>query len=86
MKRDRAFRIDQKERVIKNRKRLMKDTDLHHRNEHQDNRYNKRHPYDCGNPQCLICHREKVFGEKTVEDLRVEDLYKDQVRDELGGD
>jgi hypothetical protein len=86
MKRDKAFRIEQRERVIKNRKRLMKDTDLQHRNENQDNRYNKQHPYDCGNAACLVCHPEKAFDEKTVEDLRVEDSYKEQIRDELEGD
>ena len=86
MKRDRAFRIEQRERVIKNRVKLKKDTNLVHRHEDQPGRYAKRHPYDCGNPECLVCHSEKVFDEKTVEDLRVEDSYKDQVRDELEGD
>jgi hypothetical protein len=86
MKRDKAFRIKQRERVIKNRVKLKKDTNLVHRHEDQPGRYAKRHPYDCGNTQCLVCHPEKVFDEKTAEDVRVEDSYKEQIRDELEGD
>jgi hypothetical protein len=86
MKRDRAFRIEQRERVIKNRVKLKKDTDLVHRHEDQPGRYAKRHPYDCGNPECLVCHGEKVLGMEKLEDKVIEDSYKDQVRDEFGGD
>jgi len=25
-------------------------------------KFRKRDPFDCGVPQCLCCHREKVFG------------------------
>jgi hypothetical protein len=98
MKRDRGFRRQQRERVIKNRKRLMKDTNLQHRHEEQENRYNKRHPYDCGRTDCGCCHPHKVHGcesknkdehvllEKLIDKEVIEDSYKDQVRDEFGGD
>jgi hypothetical protein len=58
MSRDRGYNREQRERVIKNRKRLMKDTDLHHRSE-EDGRYAKRHPYDCGKTDCGVCHPHK---------------------------
>jgi hypothetical protein len=86
MQRDRGFRRQQRERVIHNRKNLMRDTGLEHRKQEQENRYNKRHPYDCGNPQCLVCHSEKVFHEKTVNDLRLEEAFNEQVKEELEGD
>lgn len=86
MKRDRAFRIEQRERVIKNRIKLKKDTDLVHKHEDHPGRWAKQHPYDCGNPECLVCHCEKVLGLKKIEDKVIEDSYKDQVRDEFGGD
>lgn len=28
--------------------------------------FRKRHPMDCGNPRCKLCHREKVFHRPTV--------------------
>lgn len=86
MNRDRGFRRQQRERVINNRKRLMRDTDLQHKHEDQSNRYNKRHPYDCGKSGCLVCHSEKAFHEKTVEDLRLEESFKDQIKEELEGE
>jgi hypothetical protein len=98
MKRDKAFRIKQRERVIKNRVKLKKDTDLVHRHEDQPGRYAKRHPYDCGRTDCGRCHPHKVHGcesknkdehvllEKLIDKEVIEDSYKDQVRDELESD
>ena len=85
MKRGKAFRIEQKERVIKNRKRLMKETDLHHRHE-DDNRYNKRHPYDCGKTDCGCCHPHKVHGcesKNKDEHVLLEKLIDKEVVEEL---
>lgn len=70
MSRNRSWRRFQAARVIKKRKRLMRDTRLEHQKEDQLNRYNKQHPYDCGNPQCGVCHFSKVAGLPTVSDLR----------------
>ena len=81
MKRDRAFRIEQKERVIKNRKNLIKETGLEHSKQHQNNRYNKKHPYDCGNADCLLCHGEKVLGFKKRDDEVMDAIEKDQMED-----
>jgi hypothetical protein len=30
----------------------------------------KQHAMDCGNPKCLLCSREKVFGEPTIQQKR----------------
>ena len=30
----------------------------------------KQHALDCGNPKCLLCHCEKVFGKKTIKERR----------------
>ena len=30
----------------------------------------KQHAMDCGNPKCIICHSEKVFGHKTIHEQR----------------
>jgi galactose-1-phosphate uridylyltransferase len=30
----------------------------------------KQHALDCGNPKCLLCHGEKVFGKKTIKERR----------------
>ena len=32
----------------------------------------KHHALDCGNPKCLLCHSEKVFGKKTIKERRFE--------------
>ena len=41
----------------------------------QPHRLSKHHALDCGNPKCLLCHREKVFGEKTIKEQKfIQDL------------
>jgi len=36
----------------------------------EPHRLAKHHVLDCGNPKCIICHSEKVFGEKTIKERR----------------
>lgn len=40
----------------------------------------KQHAMDCGNPQCLLCSREKVFKEPTITQKRF-DQNVEQIRD-----
>ena len=66
MKRDEGFRREQRERVIKNRVRFVKDV------EEKNSKYSrkasdlvqgklvKRHPADCGRADCQCCHLEKI--------------------------
>jgi hypothetical protein len=63
MKRSREYRFEQKERVIKNRKKLMKVTGLEH-SKNDDNRYSKAHPYDCGISNCQRCRTHKKEWDK----------------------
>ena len=42
----------------------------------------KHHALDCGNPKCLICHSEKVFGEKTIKEQRFDQTAKWQESDD----
>jgi len=38
----------------------------------EPHRLAKQHALDCGNPQCLLCSREKVLGKKTIKERRFE--------------
>jgi hypothetical protein len=40
----------------------------------------KQHAMDCGNPKCLICSREKVFREPTIQQKRF-DQNVEETRD-----
>jgi hypothetical protein len=40
----------------------------------------KQHAMDCGNPKCLLCSREKVFGEPTIQQKRF-DQNVENIRD-----
>ena len=42
----------------------------------EPHRLSKHHALDCGNPKCLICHSEKVFGEKTIQEQRFDQTSK----------
>ena len=35
-------------------------------------KFAKQHALDCGNPKCLLCSSEKVFGKKTIKERRFE--------------
>jgi hypothetical protein len=43
----------------------------------------KQHAMDCGNPKCLLCSREKVFGEPTIQQKRFDQNVED-IRDKRG--
>ena len=36
----------------------------------EPHRLAKHHALDCVNPKCLLCHSEKVFGEKSIQEQR----------------
>jgi len=46
----------------------------------QPHRLIKQHAMDCGNPQCLLCSREKVFKEPTIQQKRF-DQNVEEIRD-----
>jgi hypothetical protein len=70
---------------IKHSKRLLKDDNAihkqlqiakemghmgHNKFIREPHRLAKHHALDCGNPKCLLCHSEKVFGHKTIQEQR----------------
>lgn len=67
---DKAYRLAQEERIIKKRLKLVKATDSPHvypdgktHYEHvaeAANALNKRHPFDCGKADCMMCHGHKI--------------------------
>ena len=46
----------------------------------EPHKFAKQHAMDCGNPQCLLCSREKVFGEPTIQQKRFDQNVED-IRD-----
>ena len=67
---------------LKHSRRLLKDDNAvnkqlkiaksvgHEKYLKEPHRLSKHHALDCGNPKCLLCHREKVFGEKTLKERK----------------
>ena len=46
----------------------------------EPHKFAKQHAMDCGNPKCLLCSREKVFGEPTIQQKRF-DQNVEEIRD-----
>lgn len=88
MKRSKAYRIKQKERVIKNRKTLLKNVTNYPPTKmvEEPNRMSKRHPLDCGVAGCPLCHHEKNGLGKSYHDLKEEsdkELLLEDISEEL---
>ncbi|MCB0322537.1 MAG: hypothetical protein KDD69_03155 [Bdellovibrionales bacterium] len=43
-----------------------------------DRNFNDRHPLDCGKAHCASCHGDKLFGEKTPQEVRADDRFADR--------
>lgn len=48
----------------------------------EPHRLAKHHAMDCGNPKCLLCSSEKVFGHKTIQEQRFDQTSKWQDSDD----
>ena len=67
---------------LKHSRRLLKDDNAinkqlkiakavgHEKYIREPHRLSKHHALDCGNPKCLLCHSEKVFGQKTLKERK----------------
>lgn len=44
-------------------------------------RSKKQHPLDCGNPQCGLCSRDKVYGIKGHHDIVAEERAKKEIKE-----
>ncbi len=65
-----AKRLQRTANAIKKQIRIAKNS---WNSEHllkQPHRFAKNHALDCGNPKCLVCHSEKVFGKPTLQEKR----------------
>jgi hypothetical protein len=47
----------------------------------QAGRFRKKKAFDCGNPRCLVCHFEKVFGIPSRKDRIRRLRFKDSLAD-----
>jgi hypothetical protein len=72
--------MSNEEDKIKHSKRLLKDESAINKqvkiaknkglNVDEPHRFDKRHAMDCGSPKCMMCSREKVFGERTIQEKK----------------
>jgi hypothetical protein len=65
------------ENAIKKQTKIAKEFGVPVKEPHK---FAKHHAMDCGNPQCLLCSREKVFGEPTIQQKRF-DQNVEEIRD-----
>ena len=70
-------RLLKDENAIKKQTKIAKEFGLPVKEPHK---FAKHHAMDCGNPKCLICSREKVFGEPTIQQKRFDQNVED-IRD-----
>jgi hypothetical protein len=65
------------ENAVKKQTKIAKEFGLPVKEPHK---FAKQHAMDCGNPKCLICSREKVFGEPPIQQKRF-DQNLEETRD-----
>jgi hypothetical protein len=66
----RSRRLQQDENAIQKQLKIAKAHGLTVEDIGEPHRLAKQHAMDCGNPQCLLCSREKVFGKPTIQEQR----------------
>ena len=65
------------ENAVKKQTKIAKELGVPVKEPHK---FAKHHAMDCGNPKCLICSREKVFREPTIQQKRFDQNIED-IRD-----
>jgi hypothetical protein len=81
MKRDKAFRLHHKERVLRNRGKDAKTFNISTKDGGLG-RFKDRHPLDCGNAGCLVCHSSKVLNLKTYKQIKANIARDSEVAEE----
>lgn len=71
-----ATRLQRTSNAIKKQIRIAKAFGLTHLLK-QPHRLAKHHALDCGNPECLVCHSDKVFGKPTLQERKFNQGNKD---------
>jgi hypothetical protein len=64
-----AKRLQSTTNAIKKQLRIAKAFGMDHMLK-QPHRLAKHHALDCGNPECLVCHSEKVFRKPTFQEKK----------------
>lgn len=73
-----AKRLQRTANAIKKQVRIAKNTWNAEHLLKQPHRFAKRHALDCGNPNCLVCHSEKVFHKPTLQERKFIEANKDE--------
>lgn len=73
-----AKRLQRTANAIKKQVRIAKNTWNAEHLLKQPHRFAKRHALDCGNPECLVCHSEKVFRKPTLQEQKFIESIKKQ--------
>lgn len=71
-----AKRLQYTANIIKKQLRIAKALGLTHMLK-QPHRLAKHHALDCGNPECLVCHSDKVFRKPTLQEKKFIEAHKD---------
>ncbi len=72
----RAKRLQQTSNAIKKQLRIAKAFGIKHILK-QPHRLAKHHALDCGNPECFVCHSEKIFRKPTLQEKKFIEAHKD---------
>lgn len=68
--------------AIERQKRIVKATGVSFHKKNQPHRYAKIHALTCGDSHCAMCgNPRKFFNEKTLQEKKFDQSYKDQLND-----
>ena len=70
-----AKRLQRTSNAIKKQLRIAKAFGMNHILK-QPHRLAKHHALDCGNPECLVCHSEKIFNKPTLQEKNFIEAHK----------
>lgn len=73
-------RLSKTHNAIEKQVRIAKAMGMNHVLK-QPHRLAKQHALDCGNPECLVCHSEKVFRKPTLQEKKFIEGNKDTQTD-----
>lgn len=76
----RAKRLYRTSNAIKKQLRIAKAFGMNHILK-QPHRLAKHHALDCGNPECLVCHSDKVFRKPTLQEKKFNEAHKGNLLD-----
>lgn len=68
-------RLQRTTNAIKKQLRIAKAFGMNHILK-QPHRLAKHHALDCGNPECLVCHFDKVFRKPTLQEKKFIEGHK----------